>query len=132
MTPAVVMHLTWGAVRSLALGAWRVGRGRDAFVAAFAPEGLTPFDEQGRGVAVMMGGCLGCGACEDLARSPRAVLEAVRGLDHLEDVEDRVRALAGLLPEEIQKLERACPASIPFGRISSALGRMLDRSSNLD
>ncbi len=125
------MHLSWGALRSLALGAWHAGRGRDAFLTAFVPEGLAPIDGDGRRVAGVMGGCLGCGACEDVTGSPRAVLEAVRGLDHLEDAANRIQALAGLQPEQIERLERACPASIPFARICRALGRMLDTGANL-
>ncbi len=131
MTPTVVMHLSWGALRSLALGAWRAGRGRDAFLAAFVPEGLAPLDARGRRLIEAMGGCLSCGACEDVAGSPRAMLEAARRLDRLADVEGRVRALASLRPEQIERLEHACPASIPFSGICRALGRMLDTGANL-
>ena len=131
MTPAVAIHLTWGALRSLALGAWRSGRGRDAFLGSFTPEGLSAVDEQGRRVAARAGDCLGCGACEELGRSPRTVLEASRRLDRLADLETSIRALDGLDREEIGRLELACPASVPFAGISGSLGRMLDRGPKL-
>jgi hypothetical protein len=131
MTPAVMIHLTWGAARSLALGAWRAGRGRTLFLDSFVPEGLAPLDAEARRVARMSGGCLGCGACEDADGSPRSVLEAARSLHRLEDVEADIRALCGLPAGRIARLERTCPASIPFGSISEALSRMLDRGSQL-
>jgi len=126
-----MIHLTWGAARSLALGAWRAGRGRDRFLEAFVPEGLAPVDEEGRRVAQMSGGCLGCGACEEVGGSARSILEAARSLHRLEDVEADIRALTDLSPGRIERLESACPASIPFGSISGTLRRMLDRGSQL-
>jgi hypothetical protein len=131
MTPAVMIHLSWGAARCLALGAWRSGRGRALFLDAFVPEGLVPVDEQARRVARMSGGCLGCGACEDAGGSPRSILEAARSLHRLEDLEADIRALSDLPPGRIEQLERSCPASIPFGSIARALCRMLDRGSQL-
>jgi hypothetical protein len=131
MKPAVVMHLTWGAARSLALGAWRAGRAREEFLASFVPEGLVRADREGRRAVRAAGGCLACGACEEPGRSPRGVFEAARGLDHLDEIEERIRSLSSLPARELERLERTCPASIPFGEISSALCRMLDRDSNL-
>ena len=131
MKPAVVMHLTWGAARNLALGAWRAGRAREVFLTSFVPEGLAPADREGRRAVRAACGCLACGACEEPGRSPRTLIEAARGLDRLHEIEDRVRSLSSMPAGELERLERTCPASIPFGEISSALSRMLDRGSNL-
>lgn len=131
MRPAVISHIAWGALRSMTLHAWRSEAGHESFIEAFRPEGLVPMDPAGREVAPIAGRCLGCGACERTGLSPRAVLEASRGLHHLGHAARQVRALAGLGAPALEELESACPARIPFGRIAVHLGHLLDTGPEL-
>jgi hypothetical protein len=127
---ASVTHIGLGALRCLALGPFRT----DApvrFVAAFGREGLVPLDAEGREMAWLASGCIGCGACEHPSLSPRALLLASRSLQDLDRIEEDVRVLAGLEEQVLDALTSACPAAIPFGRLARCLAHMLDTRSNL-
>lgn len=122
MNAEVVAHLAYGALRALASASWRQDASDEVFVRRYADDGLRPFDQPARQLATRIQGCLGCGACELLSCSPRALLLSGRGLTDLDAARPLLDRIRKMDPGKLRDLQRGCPASIPF----QDLGRLYD------
>ncbi len=124
MKASVIANLGLGSLKALGSLAVRTRPGDEEFLAAFLPEGLAPFTPEGREMAPSMGHCLACGACEYTGASPRALLEATRGLQDLALTGEWIYSIMALGEDGVAALERCCPTGIPFGRVVKALADM--------
>lgn len=118
------MHLFYGALVSVISASWRHAHHDEMFVALYGPDRLRPFDRAAREIAPALSTCLGCGGCENLGFSPRALLVAARDLTALGLVDAHIQALASLDEGTLARLEQSCPAAIPFSRLATHLGSL--------
>jgi hypothetical protein len=121
MKAAVLVHLLYGAARALGAAVWRQTPADVDLVEQYAPDCLAPFSDRARRLAPEISGCIGCGACETLDGSPRALLLASRDLSRLSSAERTLARVEELGPEALARLQARCPASIPFAELPGML-----------
>ena len=118
MNAEVVAHLLYGAVRALACASTREQGADRVFIDQFLEDGLVPHDEQARRLSHLFSGCVGCGACETEKLSPRNLLLHGRGLTDLDLARDLLEDLAALDAARLERMQRCCPARIPFSQLA--------------
>jgi hypothetical protein len=142
---------SWGRLAADAYLAWRAlvahplrrafdtgPRGREKFLAHYAPEGLVPTTPADKAMLAAAGRCIGCGLCDahdgHLSRLPKAIyggaalipLRYARssvGLVHARE------ALAAIDPRALREGEEVCPTRVPLAALATWLRERLERTA---
>lgn len=119
-------NLGYHAVRTLARRTFGERRGLPAFLEAYRDDRLPPLTAEERTLLGSFDGCLSCGLCDTLARPserddrgglPGPSALAVSVSRHPPDYDGLGPYLARLDGEDLARMERMCPARVPFRRL---------------
>lgn len=112
-------------------------RGREKFLAHYAPEGLVPTTPEDKAMLAAAGRCIACGLCDafdgQLGRLPRAVYggAALVPLRYARSSVDLVHAGAAIRavdPAAYRDAEAVCPTRVPLVALAGWLKERLERT----
>lgn len=115
-------------------------RGRDKFLAHYAPEGLVPTTPADKAMLAAAGRCIHCGLCDafdgQLARLPKAVYggAALVPLQYARSSVELVHAGAAIRaidPEAYRDAEAVCPTRVPLVALAGWLKERLERTASV-
>ena len=113
-------------------------RGREKFLAHYAPEGLVPTTPADKAMLAAAGRCIGCGLCDafdgQLARLPKAVYggASLLPLQYARSSVELVHAAGALRsidPEAYRAAEAVCPTRVPLVALARWLTERLARTA---
>jgi hypothetical protein len=131
-------NLGYHAVRTLARRTFGERRGLSAFLLDYHDDRLPPLTAEERKLLGSFDGCLSCGLCDTLARpserddrgglpGPSALPASVSR--HPPDYDGLGAYLARLDGEDLARMERMCPARVPFRRLMQMVRDAVERES---
>jgi hypothetical protein len=113
-------------------------RGREKFLAHYAPEGLVPTTPEDKAMLAAAGRCIACGLCDafdgQLARLPKSLyrgaalvpLRYARSSVELAHAAEVVRAID---PAAYREAEAICPTRVPLVALARWLKERLERTA---
>lgn len=113
-------------------------KGREKFLAHYAPEGLVPTTPVDKAMLAAAGRCIACGLCDaldgQLLRLPQWVyggasllpLQYARSSVELAHAREALRRID---PEAYREAEAVCPTRVPLSALASWLGERLERTA---
>ncbi len=113
-------------------------RGKEKFLAHYAPEGLVPTTPADKAMLAAAGRCIGCGLCDafdgQLTRLPKAVyggaaLVPLRYARSSVELGHARGALDAIVPRAYRDAEAVCPTRVPLVALAGWLQERLDRTA---